>query len=732
MSTVRRIATIAVCLLFGVCPLPRVVAAEEAGDGPLTVEELARVSRDAVVVITSSDRRGEPRGLGSGFVVGADGVIATNFHVIGQRRRFTVRLSDGRTAEPETILATDRGRDLALIQIGIRELKPLELGNVAMLQPGQTVVAIGNPLGLEYSVTRGVVAAVQREFQGRKWIQVAMPIEAGSSGSPLLDLHGRAVGVIGVKMFDSTCLAVPVSDLKSLLAKQRPMPFQRWLTIGALNPAEWRPVFGGQWRQRAGRLIASGMGEGFGGRMLCLYQRPPPEGEFEVEVEVRLEDESGAAGLVFHADGRDKHFGFYPTKGSLRLTRFDGPDVFSWNILETLNTDAYRPGDWNRINVRVTDDSLTCSVNGEIVIHAHDVALQDGSVGLVKFRAPTAEFRRFRMAWTLTPTVTDEILTRVEELTTELPDTGFPEGETVDALAELGDGGVRALLRKARRLEQQAVTVRQLSDQIHVKQVEKRLLSALDDEEGEIDLLRAGLLVAQLDNADLEVEPYLREIGRMAAEVGERTAGASDKEKLLQLIRYFVEEQGFHGSGADYYHRSNSYVNEVIDDREGIPITLSVVFSELARRLDLKVVGVGIPLHFVVMHRPSEGEEMLIDVFDDGKLISREDAEGLSNRRLEDEDFVPAPKRSIIVRMLHNLLGVATSEKDRASMLRYVNVILAIDKDSGADRWVRARLYFQAHDEKRALADLDWLLEHQPPFVPIGDVRSLRALIDDK
>ena len=68
--------------------------------------------------------------------------------------------------------------------------------------------------------------------------------------------------------------------------------------------------------------------------MLCLSQMPVHEVPHELEVEVKLEDESGAAGLVFHGDGKDAHYGFYPTNGALRLTRFEGPNVFSWTILK--------------------------------------------------------------------------------------------------------------------------------------------------------------------------------------------------------------------------------------------------------------------------------------------------------------------------------------------------------------------------------------------------------------
>ena len=139
----------------------------------------------------------------------------------------------------------------------------------------------------------------------------------------------------------------------------------------------------GSWKQRAGIISGIGLGNGFGGRMLCLNQTKSPELPFEIEVEVKLEDESGAAGLVFHSDGKDKHYGFYPTNGSLRLTQFDGPNVFSWTILKTIPSQAYKPYEWNRIRVRLEENGrMICSVNDEVVIDLIDHGFDEGNVGL--------------------------------------------------------------------------------------------------------------------------------------------------------------------------------------------------------------------------------------------------------------------------------------------------------------------------------------------------------------
>src|SRR6476660_24453 len=98
-------------------------------------------------------------------------------------------------------------------------------------------------------------------------------------------------------------------------------------------------------------------------------------------------------------------------------------------------------------------------------------------------------------------------------------------------------------------------------------------------------------------------------------------ANSSEAQKLAALNDYLFKDNGFHGSRTDYYHRANSYLSRVIDDREGLPITLSVLYIELASRLGLKVEGVGLPAHFVVRHVPADGEPRLIDVFEGAKPL---------------------------------------------------------------------------------------------------------------
>src|SRR5262249_42099114 len=160
-------------------------------------------------------------------------------------------------------------------------------------------VALGNPQGLKHSVVSGVVSG-QRVFDGRKMIQLAIPLEPGNSGGPLLDRAGKVQGILTLKsaVRGNLGLALPVTAPQPPLAKPNPVPIDKWLTIGALDPDEWQPLMGARWTQRAGRVLVEGAGIGFGGRSLCLSKRPPPELPFEAAVTVKLDDERGAAGLI--------------------------------------------------------------------------------------------------------------------------------------------------------------------------------------------------------------------------------------------------------------------------------------------------------------------------------------------------------------------------------------------------------------------------------------------------
>ena len=743
------ILTLGMGIALGILPLrakdapaPKPVAEPgQTVDLPLdkTVEQLAESARKSVVVITVSGRDGKQQGIGSGFIISADGLIATNAHVIGEGRPISVQLHDGKQVPVSSIHATQRAADLAIIKIDLKDLPVLELGDALTLKQGQAVVAMGNPHGLKHSVVSGVVSGT-REIDGRSMIQLAMPIEPGNSGGPLLDLQGRVRGIITMKSLVTNNLgfAVMVNALQPLLEKPNPVPMDRWLTIGALDPKEWTALFGARWRQRSGRIMVDGLGRGFGGRSLCLSELPVPEIPYEIQTQVKLGDESGAAGLVFHSDGGDLHYGFYPSGGKLRFSRFDGPDVFSWNNMQEKPSPAYRKGDWNLLKVRIEQDRMVCFVNDEQVFESTDTRLAGGKVGLAKFRETTAEFKGFQVGKDLPRATPDPAEADViRKLVADISPTGGLPSQVVRELVPRGGTAVSVLRQQARRLELQAAQLKRLANVIHEQRARGELIQLLQRKEEDIDLFRAVLLVASIDNDELDLNSSQQQLERLARQLADSIPkDATPDVKRQTLNKFLFEDSGFHGSRGDYYNKSNSYINEVLDDREGLPITLSVVYLELARRIGFDVVGIGLPSHFVVEHQPASQPRQFIDVFEGGKLLPLAEAGELvkknTDRPVHESELDPVKKKQIVSRIVQNLLGLARDAEDAQAMLRYIETLVELDPTVPQQRWLRAVFRYELGMLDEALIDINWLLQTAPEGVDFGRVKELNQMIERK
>jgi S1-C subfamily serine protease len=190
---------------FIVPPVTAQISSEEQ-----TVITVARTATPAVVSVA---RRG---GSGSGVIIRADGVVLTNAHVVGTVRTVEIRTADGRTFTG-TVLGRDPSIDIAVVRVEARNLPAAPLGNSDELQVGQIAIAIGNPLGLDRTVTRGVVSALNRDPRGVSiatgLIQTDAAINPGNSGGPLLDSSGRVIGINTAILAGTTGLgfAIPIN-----------------------------------------------------------------------------------------------------------------------------------------------------------------------------------------------------------------------------------------------------------------------------------------------------------------------------------------------------------------------------------------------------------------------------------------------------------------------------------------------------------------------------------------
>jgi len=184
------------------------------------IPTIAKAARGAIVTIVMA-RDDEPIARGTGFLVKPDGAIMTDYHVIASGNAAVAKFADGTILPVDGVLATDKVRDLAIIKIHGKNFPTLALGNSKQLQVGDEVVAIGNPLGLELTVSNGILSGVRTdEKESGELLQITAPISHGSSGGPLFNMFGEVIGINSgyLEGGENLNFAIPVNDAKSLLS----------------------------------------------------------------------------------------------------------------------------------------------------------------------------------------------------------------------------------------------------------------------------------------------------------------------------------------------------------------------------------------------------------------------------------------------------------------------------------------------------------------------------------
>jgi regulator of sirC expression with transglutaminase-like and TPR domain len=198
-----------------------------------------------------------------------------------------------------------------------------------------------------------------------------------------------------------------------------------------------------------------------------------------------------------------------------------------------------------------------------------------------------------------------------------------------------------------------------------------RFLAEINKLDREIDLSKAALSIAQIEYPDLEIDRYLEIIELMGREVAQRLPATKYPLKVIQTInQYLYTDLKFHGNEDDYYNPRNSFLNDVIDRRTGIPITLALVYLEIAKRIDFPMVGIGMPGHFLI--RPNfEDSEIFVDAFDRGEILFVEDCrQKLMNIYqqnipvLPPEILQPITNKQFLLRMLNNLQSIYLNQPD--------------------------------------------------------------------
>ena len=255
-----------------------------------------------------------------------------------------------------------------------------------------------------------------------------------------------------------------------------------------------------------------------------------------------------------------------------------------------------------------------------------------------------------------------------------------------------------------------------------------------DDEE--IDLDRAALLFAAVEYPDLDVEAGLRELDHLADLLQPRLPGLGGPREVIHVVASFLHgELGFSGNPEAYYDPRNSYLNEVLDRRLGIPISLSALYLEVGRRLGLPFEAVGMPGHFLVRYRHAVAP-VLVDPFAGGTILSDAECEarlqGLYGPgvQLRPSMLAAVSTRMVVFRMLNNLKGIYVSQGEWPKVIRTIDLMLVTRPGASSEYRDRGAAHMRTGDLKRARADFEHYLLNAAEIADAASVREQLALVD--
>lgn len=247
----------------------------------------------------------------------------------------------------------------------------------------------------------------------------------------------------------------------------------------------------------------------------------------------------------------------------------------------------------------------------------------------------------------------------------------------------------------------------------------------------EINLGKAALLIAQTEYPDLDIDRYLEILTDMANQLRDRLPENRYPLKVVQTINsYLYEELRFSGNKNNYYDPRNSFLNDVLERRIGIPITLSLVYLETAKQLDFPMVGIGMPGHFLI--RPQfEDVGIFVDAFNQGEVLFPQDCENILSRiyqrpvTIQAEFLHPIDCRSFLGRMLNNLKGIYLNQSQFEKALEIIEWLLLLFPDTPYERRDRGVISYQLGHLGQALQDLNFYLNALPQAPDAATLQQL-------
>lgn len=254
----------------------------------------------------------------------------------------------------------------------------------------------------------------------------------------------------------------------------------------------------------------------------------------------------------------------------------------------------------------------------------------------------------------------------------------------------------------------------------------------------DIDLAKAALYIAQEETPSLNIETYLGQLDEWAQQAQALLPQERYPLRVIQCINQVLyDDLGFVGNEENYYDPRNSFLNEVMERRTGIPITLALVYLEVARRIEFPMVGIGMPGHFLI--RPEfKDAGIFVDAFHKGEVLFPEDCEQRLQEifaqpvTLEDQFLEAVSKKEFLARMLTNLKLIYINQQDLERALAVIERLLLVFPDAIIEQRDRGLLHYQMGDTQSAIADLKTYVAHYPDASDSSMIEMLISQISDQ
>ena len=232
-----------------------------------------------------------------------------------------------------------------------------------------------------------------------------------------------------------------------------------------------------------------------------------------------------------------------------------------------------------------------------------------------------------------------------------------------------------------------------------------------------INLARASLYCAQAEYPELEVAKYLQQLDQIAEDIAVKLPSERYPLQIIKNINdYLYNCLEFRGNNQDYYNPKNSFLNDVIDLRIGIPLTLSIIYLEIAKRLDFPMLGIGMPGHFII--RPDfDDAGIFVDAFNQGEILFKEDCEAKLQQlyqqpiKLEPQFLAPVNNKQILARMLTNLKQIYLHRRQYNNVLAIITGLLTLFPNKPNELRDRGLLYYELKHWQAAYKDLQAYLK---------------------